>query len=551
MKRKIPIGIQDYRKLRTENYFIVDKTLMIADFLQRGSEVTLITRPRRFGKTLNMSMLAEFFDITKDSKSLFEGLAIMDTPYAKEMNQYPVIFLSFANCKGNLDNVKKLLFSLFRQLYAKSICYLDSDAIIDDTKARYLETYTAICEGKNFLYLNEALILLCEVLYTYYGKRVMLFLDEYDTPFIEAHVHDYYDEIHDVLASLLRISLKGNDYLQYGMLTGIQRVAKENVFSDLNNLVVCSVKDKEYDSYFGFTKEETKKLLEEYNLSYSEDVKQMYDGYHIGDKEIYNPWSIINYASTSELRAFWINTSANTMIKKAMNQCEQAFKEEFELLIQQGFIETEVLLETSFFEQSQTSSLWGLFVNAGYLTIDEVISIEDNWYKIRIPNKEVRNEFRSLTANYLKIEDVRMTGMMMALKRKDVNAFFQIYQDVILQLPSYHDLRNENSYHLMMLGMCAWLSNEYSILSNRENGEGRADIILKKKKNNLPNIILEFKFIKKDDVKSDDLEKLAQEGLDQIKERKYAIDLQETTICIGLAHQGKLAAMKYKEINFE
>lgn len=551
MKRKIPIGIQDYRKLRTENYFIVDKTLMIADFLQRGSEVTLITRPRRFGKTLNMSMLAEFFDITKDSKSLFEGLAIMDTPYAKEMNQYPVIFLSFANCKGNLDNVKKLLFSLFRQLYAKSICYLDSDAIIDDTKARYLETYAAICEGKNFLYLNEALILLCEVLYTYYGKRVMLFLDEYDTPFIEAHVHDYYDEIHDVLASLLRISLKGNDYLQYGMLTGIQRVAKENVFSDLNNLVVCSVKDKEYDSYFGFTKEETKKLLEEYNLSYSEDVKQMYDGYHIGDKEIYNPWSIINYASTSELRAFWINTSANTMIKKAMNQCEQAFKEEFELLIQQGFIETEVLLETSFFEQSQTSSLWGLFVNAGYLTIDEVISIEDNWYKIRIPNKEVRNEFRSLTANYLKIEDVRMTGMMMALKRKDVNAFFQIYQDVILQLPSYHDLRNENSYHLMMLGMCAWLSNEYSILSNRENGEGRADIILKKKKNNLPNIILEFKFIKKDDVKSDDLEKLAQEGLDQIKERKYAIDLQETTICIGLAHQGKLAAMKYKEINFE
>lgn len=551
MKRKIPIGIQDYRKLRTENYFIVDKTLMIADFLQRGSEVTLITRPRRFGKTLNMSMLAEFFDITKDSKSLFEGLAIMDTPYAKEMNQYPVIFLSFANCKGNLDNVKKLLFSLFRQLYAKSICYLDSDAIIDDTKARYLETYAAICEGKNFLYLNEALILLCEVLYTYYGKRVMLFLDEYDTPFIEAHVHDYYDEIHDVLASLLRISLKGNDYLQYGMLTGIQRVAKENVFSDLNNLVVCSVKDKEYDSYFGFTKEETKKLLEEYNLSYSEDVKQMYDGYHIGDKEIYNPWSIINYASTSELRAFWINTSANTMIKKAMNQCEQAFKEEFELLIQQGFIETEVLLETSFFEQSQTSSLWGLFVNAGYLTIDEVISIEDNWYKIRIPNKEVRNEFRSLTANYLKIEDVRMTAMMMALKRKDVNAFFQIYQDVILQLPSYHDLRNENSYHLMMLGMCAWLSNEYSILSNRENGEGRADIILKKKKNNLPNIILEFKFIKKDDVKSDDLEKLAQEGLDQIKERKYAIDLQETTICIGLAHQGKLAAMKYKEINFE
>lgn len=551
MKRKIPIGIQDYRKLRTENYFIVDKTLMIADFLQRGSEVTLITRPRRFGKTLNMSMLAEFFDITKDSKSLFEGLAIMDTPYAKEMNQYPVIFLSFANCKGNLDNVKKLLFSLFRQLYAKSICYLDSDAIIDDTKARYLETYAAICEGKNFLYLNEALILLCEVLYTYYGKRVMLFLDEYDTPFIEAHVHDYYDEIHDVLASLLRISLKGNDYLQYGMLTGIQRVAKENVFSDLNNLVVCSVKDKEYDSYFGFTKEETKKLLEEYNLSYSEDVKQMYDGYHIGDKEIYNPWSIINYASTSELRAFWINTSANTMIKKAMNQCEQAFKEEFELLIQQGFIETEVLLETSFFEQSQTSSLWGLFVNAGYLTIDEVISIEDNWYKIRIPNKEVRNEFRSLTANYLKIEDVRMTAMMMALKRKDVNAFFQIYQDVILQLPSYHDLRKENSYHLMMLGMCAWLSNEYSILSNRENGEGRADIILKKKKNNLPNIILEFKFIKKDDVKSDDLEKLAQEGLVQIKERKYAIDLQETTICIGLAHQGKLAAMKYKEINFE
>lgn len=550
MNKGIPIGVQDFRKLREEGYYTVDKTMMIADFLQRKSEVTLITRPRRFGKTLNMSMLAEFFDITKDSKVLFKGLAIMDTHYAKEMNQYPVIFISFANCKGNFEYTRKFLFESLKKEYKRYNSYFTSSQYDEESRRQVQEVYDAIQNEQNLVDIASAISVLCEFLYTVFKKKAMVLIDEYDTPFIEAHVHGYYDKVHDALASLLRTSLKGNDFLQYGMLTGIQRVAKENVFSDLNNLVVCTVKDKQYNSYFGFTKEETKSILEAYGLTYSNKVKEMYDGYKFFNISMYNPWSIINYVDTQELIPYWVNTSSNTMIKNAMENCESSFNKAFELLIEHGYVETQVLMDTSFYEQSQASSLWGLFVNAGYLTIDETISISDNWYKIRIPNKEVRSEFRNITAHYLKIEDMRMTTMMMALKQNDMPTFFQNYQDTLMHLPSYHDLKDENSYHVMMLGMCAWLSVEYTILSNKESGIGRADIILKKKKEYLPNIVIEFKYTKKA-AKTDDLKLLAVEGLTQIKEKNYTAGLQGSTVCISLAHHGKQVFMEYEELDME
>lgn len=258
----------------------------------------------------------------------------------------------------------------------------------------------------------------------------MLFIDEYDIPFIEAHVNGFYDKIKNGLASLLHNSLKTSNSLQYALLTGIQRVAKENIFSDLNNLVVCTVKDHTYDKYFGFNEQETKELLEYYDLKLNEDVKQMYDGYHIGNQEIYNPWSIINYADSHELQPYWVNTSSNKMIKKAMIKKDQAFNQGYEKLVTKGYLQTLVHLDTSFFESRTTSSLWGLFVNAGYLTIAKTISLRDRIYIIKIPNQEVQEEFMNLTAYYLDISDTLLADLFYALKITNQNLFITTYQRI-------------------------------------------------------------------------------------------------------------------------
>lgn len=366
VKLKIPTGIMNYRELRTNNYYTVDKTLMIQDFLERGSKVTLLTRPRRFGKTLNLSMLAEFFDITKESFEIFKNTKIMQTKYAAEMNQYPTIFISFLNAKGDENNVIKYIKEdLLREYERYSF-------ICNRLKERQVRKYQRMInifdnEKESLRNVNDAISFLVSCLEDYYQRKVMIFIDEYDTPFIEAHMNGFYNTLHVDLASLLRTVLKGNDSLQYGFLTGIQRVAKENVFSDLNNLKVFTIKDKEYAQYFGFTVDETKELLSYYHLEYTHAVKDMYNGYNIGGLEIFNPWSIINYADEKELKPYWVNTGSNIMIKKAMEHSGNIFREEFEALIQENMLVTQITMETSFYEQSNTSSLWGLFVNAGYL----------------------------------------------------------------------------------------------------------------------------------------------------------------------------------------
>lgn len=398
MQKAIPIGISDYRKLKENEYYTVDKSMMIADFLRRKNEVTLITRPRRFGKTLNMSMMAEFFDITKDSQTIFQDTAIMRTEYADQMNSYPVIYLTFADAKNDVFNVVN---SIKNRLIDEYVRY---DYVFEDIPALLLPTYQTIIQSlsqsdtTSLQGISEAISFLSKRLEKYYHKKVMLFIDEFDTPFIEAHVGDFYEELHGNLSLLLSSALKNNNSLQYAMLTGIQRVAKENIFSGLNNPKVCTVADQEYAQYFGFTEEETKKFLAYYGLDLTDEVKDMYDGYRIGNQEIYNPWSIINYADTKELNAYWVNTSANKMIRNAMEQCDSTFKDGYDTLIREGTIETTVLMETSFFEQSQTSSLWGLFVNAGYLTIEKKVDIYNSEYRLRISNSEVLKEFSSLTA---------------------------------------------------------------------------------------------------------------------------------------------------------
>lgn len=543
MRKAIPLGVVDYETLKNQNYFFIDKSMMIYDFLMRKSTVTLITRARRFGKTINMSMMSSFFDITKDSKEIFKDTKIVETEYISEMNQYPTIFISFANAKNDKWNVVKEIKLQLRKEY-------DRYAHVFEQKMTVFEQneYESLVQGlmtKNDGILDniiDALSFLMERLEKYYHKKVMVFIDEYDTPFIEAHVGGYYEELRGGLSSLLHNALKTSTSLHYAMMTGIQRVAKENIFSDLNNLVVCTVKDPEYSKYFGFTEEETKQTLEYYDLSLNDEVKSMYDGYHFGEHDIYNPWSILNYASRKVLEPYWVNTSSNTMIKKAISSSDEAFERGYEELIRNGKLETTVKMDTSFFEVNNTENLWGLLVNAGYLTLHKTISIQDSLYIIKIPNQEVQLEFRKLTAYHLKATETDLTVLFNSLKRCKKEDFEDRYRKILLTLPSYHDLKDENSYHMMLLGMCAWLSNEYEVISNREVGKGRCDIILKSKKNQI-SYILEFKYTNDSSV---DLKQLAKSAIDQINSRRYNSELSGTVIRIGLAHYQKNVEIEWQ-----
>lgn len=545
--KAIPIGTNNFSKLIEGNYYFVDKTLMIREFLERKSAVTLITRPRRFGKTMNMSMLAEFFDITKDSKEIFEDTKIMDTPYASEINQYPTIFLSFADAKGDKKSVVSMIKNqLIMEWKRLRVVFADLDEF-DRPRYEYLMKSLTKLDDYDLEGINNAISFLMERLKSYYGKDVMVFIDEYDTPFVEAHVNGFYEEVRGGLAALLHNSLKTSNCLKYAMLTGIQRVAKENIFSDLNNLVVYTVKDKEYGEYFGFSVEETKELLEYYQLELDDKVKDMYDGYKMGDAEIYNPWSILNYTNRKQLIPYWVNTSANTMLKQAISSAKNDFKEQYEELIQNGYLETELNLQTSFYEVANTPNLWGLFINAGYLTIDKVIDAIDGYYRIRIPNKEVNTEFRNLTEYYLSLDEGQLNRIARCLVKEELEEFQKEYQN-ILMLPSYHDLTNENSYHMMMLGMCVSLSNHYKVISNREEGRGRCDLIIQAKDEKRTSFVIEFKYLKeeKNNIK-DELNRLSEEAIRQIQERNYDHDLTGKVIYIGLAHHGKDVVKKWME----
>ncbi|MDO5813024.1 MAG: AAA family ATPase [Bacillota bacterium] len=543
--KKIPIGTKSFSRLVEGNYYFVDKTLMIEEFLNRGSDVTLITRPRRFGKTINMSMMAEFFDITKDSKEIFKGTKIMETPYATEINQYPTIFISFADAKRDKDTVVSTIKTQIQDQWDKY------DFVFENLKGfkknRYEKIYQVLEESDSLKGINDALSFLMERIQDYYGKEVMVFIDEYDTPFVEAHINGFYDEVRGGLAGLLHNSLKTSNSLKYAMLTGIQRVAKENIFSDLNNLIVCDITNQRYASYFGFDNDETKELLEYYHLELNEEVKEMYDGYKIGDKEIYNPWSILNYIDNKQLIPYWVNTSANTMIKQAIEKANYEFKEQYEKLVINNYLETTVDLQTSFYEDADNSTLWGLFVNAGYLTITKSIDILNNRYRIEVPNKEIRKEFINLTEYYLKLQIGQINNVVDCLLQEDKDEFFNSYQN-ILMLPSYHDLNNENSYHMMMLGMCICLSNNYKVISNREEGKGRCDLIIQAKDEKKTSFVLEFKYLKEEKKNiQEELDKLSNEAIQQIKDRRYDYDLKGKVIYIGLAHHGKDVMMKWVE----
>ena len=532
MKKALPIGVSDFEKIMDEKKgcYYVDKTLMIAEWLNSFAEVTLITRPRRFGKTLNMTMLREFFDITKDSGELFKGLKISQTAHMQELNSRPVIFLSFKDCKGSYESVMACMYKILLRAL-EPVLTNKATEIEEKVLQRMVDVLLSFDFGQRAV-LQDAIYTISRLLYQHYHKKVIILIDEYDTPMISAYEQGYYEEIHDFFSSLYGSALKDNPYLERAMLTGIHRIAKENIFSGLNNLDVCTVMDDQYSQYFGLMPEETESLLAYYELPLDESVQAMYDGYRFGGQEIYNPWSILNYARNKKKEPYWVNTASNELLVQAMLHADQRTKNNFEQLLVRGMTMVAVDLQTSFFEMSKAATLWGLFLNSGYLTAAEIQ--EDNEFQtaVCIPNQEVMVSFRKIVERYGGFEDSSLDDLFGALQRKDIADFKVVYEQIILTCTSFHDGSGENAYHMLFLGMCVYLSNSYEIQSNVERGHGRADIVLKAKRPGRANYIFEFK-------QGEDVERLAREAMEQIHEKQYYAGLSGETILLGIAHNLK------------
>jgi len=563
-RKKLGIGVDNFREVREKDFYYIDKTLMIKDFLDEGNKVSLITRPRRFGKTLNMTMMREFFDIEKDSHGIFDNLDIMETTHVKEMNSRPVIYLTLKNCSGLcLEDMLLSLAYTIRDEYLRYHEIFSKDTKIDATKfGLYHEIYDMLYnigvptpDGKDFgedknriFLLKSSLTELMKVVSIFYDQKVLVLIDEYDQPLIKAHEMGYRTEFSKgVYGSFLGSALKGNDYLGQAVLTGIQRVAKESIFSEVNNFMVFTVTSKRYASYFGLTERETTQALEDYGHLLTGDITDFYDGYSFGGVEIYNPWSILSFLDEEELKPYWLNTSTNGLIRELILNAGTRFKSEFEELITDGIVDVSPNMEASFMELETTTTLWGLLINAGYLTIAEKIDFEE--YTLRIPNIEVKKEFRSIVELYTKTEPDQLTPLFNALFSKNMPRFLKLYRKLIVNHVSYHDAPSdevnqlsENSFHMLFLGMSMATLGMYKIKSNRETGEGRSDVVMTSLEPSVrPHIIVEFKH-------DEDLKAGAQDAMKQIHEQRYYAELSGKVLCIGIAHFKKKCELVHKEI---
>ncbi|MBS5606607.1 MAG: AAA family ATPase [Enterocloster asparagiformis] len=540
-RKTLPIGTDDFRKLRENNAYYVDKTLMIKDFLEMRDEVALVARPRRFGKTLNMTMLREFFDIAKDSKALFEGLTIMDTEYASQINSRPVIYFTFKNVKG--VSVEELTAQLKLSMqeeysYYERIFKGKLDKNLYGTE-KFYETYELLMDRKSsYIYLSSALLDLTRVVYEFYGIRPVLLIDEYDQPIMSSYEYNYHEQLGAFFSNFYGSAMKGNPSLGQALITGVQRVAKESIFSQFNNPQVYTVIDKEYAPYFGLNEDETSRLLEEYGLELNEEVRRMYDGYRIGGIEMYNPWSIINYAKKGRLENYWVKTSANFLVKVALKEADRSFWKAFEQLIGGQEKLVYITLDTSFAERASSYSLWGLLVNAGYMTVTKWVDAET--CIVKIPNGEVMSEFQTLIAEISGIERLDLQQMFACLLKRDMETFLELYRSIVISCTSYMDAK-ENAYHMLFLGMCITLRGSYKVTSNLEAGYGRSDITLQALSPKDINVIVEFK-------QGENIEQLKEDALRQILDNRYYVGLSGEVLCVGIAHDKKRCEMAYKVI---
>jgi len=541
MNRTLPIGNDQFRMVREKKEYYVDKSLFIREFLEKKDSAALITRPRRFGKTLNMTMLREFLDITRDSRKLFEGLKIMETPYGKEINSRPVIYFTFKDCAGK--NPEELMKSVWNSIFQEYRRYYEIfEGKADKKNLYYIQFYQTIQEGLNKkldrIDLSFSIQYLITAVSHFYGKEAVLLIDEYDQPILCSYENGYKEEMGDFFAAMYGSALKGNECVNQALLTGIQRVAKESIFSKLNNLQVYSVVCRDYADYFGMTEKEAEYLLEHYGLELTEDVKRKYDGYRFCETDLYNPWSILNYVKNRKLGDYWVNTSTNYLVKQALDSAGQHFRKDFDQLIKEGMTTAGVNLETSFMELQDTQCLWGLLVNSGYVTVTD--DYDNMLMTLRIPNDEVRSELQKIVAAQANISDDNLKGMFRYLQEGDIGHFMSVYREIVISCTSYFDAK-ENAYHMLFLGMCISLRGLYKVTSNLETGLGRSDILLEAPHQGMCHILIEFK-------QGTDIIKLKEEALRQILDNHYYAGLNGKVLCIGIAHNKKECDMAWEYV---
>jgi hypothetical protein len=542
VRQSLPIGYDDFRVIREKRSYYVDKTLMIQEFLQLDFNVTLITRPRRFGKTLNMTMLRDFFDITQDSLSIFEGLAIMDTEYADQLNTRPVVCLSFKDCSGpTIDVMKDNFVFIMREEYGRFNRIFKGRVDREDPEyQQFYQFMDQLNSGDSPLFdFSFSLIELLKTVAHFFGQKPLLLIDEYDSPLLSALENGYKNQVIPFFAKLYSYSLKGNKYLDRAVLTGIQRVIKESIFSNLNNVSVFTVLDPFYEKFFGFTDQETEEILHYYGLTLTDDVRQWYDGYLFGGTQIYNPWSVLNYALFRKIRAYWVNTSTNLLIRESLKGAEQDFQESYEHLIEHGEVEVAANLETSFSELQTTKTLWGLLINAGYLTVTRELD-QSSQLSVRIPNGEVRMELGSIFSSTHHLGSDSLDKMFAMLTTQNMDGFLDSYRKIVLESTSYYDAK-ENAYHMLFLGMCLSLSSMYKITSNLESGSGRSDIRMESRNAERDHMIIEFK-------QGEDVAVLKEAALQQILDKQYYAGLEGAVLCIGVAHDKKRCEIAYRTV---
>ena len=548
-KKAVPVGIEDFERIVREDYYYVDKTLLIEELLINRAPVTLFTRPRRFGKTLNMSMIKYFFDVKnkEENKKLFENLKISNSEYMSEQGKYPVIFISLKDLKADtwkecLKRLKLFIFDLYVEFE-----YIREK--MNEWDKRKFEKVLYENEDADYI---MSLKFLADSLYKYYGEKTIILIDEYDAPIINAFDKGYYNEAINFFQTFYSSALKTNNSLKYGILTGITRIIKEGIFSGLNNLKVDTILNKKYSEYFGLLESEVVEMLDYFGMKYKiEEVKEWYNGYIFGESEVYNPWSIVNYIDNREIKAYWANISGNTLLENMLNHAGESVYEDLKRFTDGESIEKYISDGTTIKSLlSNDDEIWQLLLYSGYLTKDEKQEKESdsNVYNLKIPNKEIRKYFGNMFLNRFFGTEVKTNILIKALEGGDIKKFEETLGEIMINMLSHFDLDKEMEkiYQVFMIGLVGFLMGKYEIISNDESGYGRYDLAMIPIKSNEKAYLMEFKISKT----KKGMEESAEKALKQIDEKKYDTKLKargiKNILKIGIAFYGKEVKVVFK-----
>ena len=561
MKKGIGVGIEDFKKIIEEDCYYFDKTNYIEELLKDRTEIKLFIRPRRFGKTLNISMLKYFFNVKNkdENKKLFENLEISKSEYFKKQGNYPVISISFRNYdEENWENGFKVIKGIVKRLYS------DYKFLTEKMDEIEIEEFNSVRRGLDSVEWEASLINLSKYLYEYYGKKVVVLIDEYDQPIIDSYVKGYYDKAISFFKSFYGLVLKDNEYLEMGVMTGILRVAKENIFSGLNNIKVHSILNKRFTEYFGVLENEVEKALKDFGLEYNlKDVQKWYNGYLFGNTQVYNPWSIINFLDEKRLGSYWVNTSGNSLIQLYLQKLKEDIFDEFSKLLNKEKI-FEVINESMTFgnlEVDFEKNIWNLFFHSGYLTLAEEYDENEEETYLKIPNEEILRMFSKMFIEVYFGNSNNFSKLTNALKNGNIEKLKAELNKILLENVGIFDISGiykEQFYHGLMLGLILKLRNEYEVSSNGFAGKGRYDLLLKPKNilKQKEGIIIELKAVNIDSVKlslekiHEKLENECEIALKQIDEKEYISVLRnagiDEVLKIGIAFFGKEFEIKFK-----